>query len=127
MKINIKTQTSRSTHYREGFNCINLFLSDIHGNSGFEIGLRTREWGSNKDLPMPVINIGIKGRDYDIPLDHFIHFFSTNCMKMGQIITKQWLHQIEMELARLCDSGEITREDVISRFTNLIYVAPDEK
>jgi hypothetical protein len=46
--------------------------------------------------------------------------------KMGRIITKQWLHQIEMELARLCDSGEITREDVINRFTNLIYNAPDE-
>lgn len=63
-KLNIKTQTARSTKFHEGFNCVNLFLDN------FEVGLTTREWGEIKGGEHR-ITFEIDGHTYTIPLNIF--------------------------------------------------------
>ena len=35
-------------------------------------------------------------------------------------LTRKDLHKVEMELCYLCDENKITREEIISRFTDLM-------
>ncbi len=63
MKINIKSQSSRATQWREGLNCVNLFLADRFGNASFEMGLRVTEWGS-KDEIEPQITFTSDGKTH---------------------------------------------------------------
>ena len=54
-RINIKTQTNRSTQWREGLNCVNLFVND------FQMGLRVTEWGQTSPIePLANFSIGAK-------------------------------------------------------------------
>jgi len=63
--ISIKTQTKRSTQFKDNFNCINLFLK------GFEVGLNVTEWGEKEPIN-PQISFSIKGNDYYLSLEKFI-------------------------------------------------------
>ncbi len=61
MKINIKTQTKRSTIWREGVNCVNLFLND------FQMGLQVTEWGKTIPIdPVATFSIGAKEKTLTI-------------------------------------------------------------
>jgi hypothetical protein len=71
MKIAIKTQTTRSTQYKEGFNCVNLFLKEPNERQSFELGLRVTEWGDKKEIE-PLITISIEDKEYLIPINKFI-------------------------------------------------------
>ncbi len=63
MKIAIKTQTARSTNWKEGFNCVNLHLQDHFSNSVFQVGLQVTEWGDNKHIE-PIVVFEINGKEY---------------------------------------------------------------
>ena len=63
--ISIKTQTNRTTNFKDKFNCVNLFLR------GFSVGLNVTEWGEKKPIE-PKIFFEIKGQDYEIELNEFI-------------------------------------------------------
>jgi len=69
-QINIKTQTARSTHWKTGFNCVNLFLSDRYNNTDIELGLRVTEWGDKYEIK-PKINVRIDGNEYEFELEDF--------------------------------------------------------
>jgi len=65
--INIKTQTKRTTKMITDISNINLFLKD------FEIGIKTTEnWGVFKPIDIPIIQLTIEDKSYEIPLDVFI-------------------------------------------------------
>jgi len=62
MKIAIKTQTARATNYKEGLNCVNLFLINTT-NTTFEMGLQITQWGETKPIE-PIARIEIDGKCY---------------------------------------------------------------
>ncbi len=63
MKIAIKTQTNRSTNWKEGYNCVNLHLMDKFSNTSFQVGLQVTEWGSTQEIE-PTVVFEIKGKEY---------------------------------------------------------------
>jgi hypothetical protein len=63
MKIAIKTQTARTTNYKEGFNCVNLFLNDRFNNADFSMSLQVTAWGENNPIE-PVTEFEIDGKTY---------------------------------------------------------------
>jgi hypothetical protein len=64
--INIKTQTKRSTNFREGIINLNLFCGD------FEFGIVTSKyWGNFEERKIPLIEMEIDGKNYQIPLNEF--------------------------------------------------------
>jgi len=65
--INFKTQTKRATKFHEGIININLFCR------GFEFGIVTSKyWGDFEERKIPLIEIEMEGKQYQIPLDKFI-------------------------------------------------------
>ena len=64
VKIDFKTQTSRTTKFNTGVNNINVCLGD------FEVGLETRKWGE-KEEGEHRITFEIEGNNYSIPLEIF--------------------------------------------------------
>lgn len=65
--IDFKTQTKRSTKFHEGIININLFCK------GFEFGIVTSKyWGDFDERNEPLIELEIKGRQYQIPMSEFI-------------------------------------------------------
>lgn len=70
--IDFKTQTKRSTKWHEGIININLFVKDKEGN-GFEFGIVTSKyWGDFDEREEPLIELEIKGNQYQLPLNKFI-------------------------------------------------------
>ena len=70
MKISIKRQTNRSTTWKEGANCVNLFLQRDYreaSEASFEMGLRTTEWG-NKEEITPRVTFEINGKRYEMSI-----------------------------------------------------------
>ena len=66
MKIDIKTQTPRSTSYRRNVSNVNLFCGD------FEVGITTTEnWGRFKERAEPLITLEIDGNNYQFNLSEF--------------------------------------------------------
>lgn len=63
MKINIKTQTNKSTQWKEGLNCVNMFLASRTCTVGFNMGLQVTEWGS-KDEIEPIITFEKGGKTH---------------------------------------------------------------
>lgn len=63
MKISVKRQTNRATTWKEGANCVNLFLQDRFGNTTLQMGLETTEWGDSKEIK-PVVTFSIGGKNY---------------------------------------------------------------
>ena len=72
MKIAIKTQTSRSTQYKDNLNNVNVFLNHEHGGGDFSIGLLTTEWGESKKLENPIIQIEYKNLIYKFTLPELL-------------------------------------------------------
>ena len=70
MRINVKTQTNRSTNWKEGLNCVNLFLTDHHSNTKFEVGMQVTEWGERKEI-LPIITFESNGEHYQFPVNDF--------------------------------------------------------
>ncbi len=67
MSINFKTQTKRSTKFHTGIMNINLFCNN------FEFGITTSQrWGDFEEREQPLIEIGIKGQQYQMDLSEFI-------------------------------------------------------
>ncbi len=65
--MNIKTQTNRSTQFKEKIINLNCFI-----NRDFEIGVVTSEyWGNFKERKEALIELEIKGISYRIPLNEF--------------------------------------------------------
>ena len=71
MKINAKTQTSRSTQWKEDFNCVNLFLADRFANSAFSVGLQVTEWGEKQEIE-PAIIFEANGKHYRYTIAEFV-------------------------------------------------------
>ncbi len=67
MKIAIKTQTARATNYKEGLNCVNLFLQDRVSNTKFQVGLQVTEWGDTKPIE-PIILFEIDNKEYRLTI-----------------------------------------------------------
>jgi hypothetical protein len=44
-------------------------------------------------------------------------------MKTKQL-TRAELHKVEMDLVYLCEENKLTREDIIDKFTDLMYGLP---
>ena len=66
MKIDIKTQTPRSTSYRRNVSNVNLFCRDC------ELGIvTTKGWGRFEPRKEPVITVKVDGKDYEISLSDF--------------------------------------------------------
>lgn len=66
MTIDIKTQTKRTTKMINKIDNVNLILKD------FQIGIMTTEnWGDFKEREIPIIQMTIKGHNFEMPLDIF--------------------------------------------------------
>ena len=66
MKIGIKTQTPRSTSYRQNLSNGNLFCGDC------ELGIiTTMSWGRFEEREEPLITITVDGKNYEISLSDF--------------------------------------------------------
>lgn len=75
--IDFKTQTKRSTKFHEGIININLFCKE------FEFGILTsKDWGDFDEREIPLIELEIKGRQHQIPLNKFIE-------KVGDLLIKE--------------------------------------
>lgn len=70
-KIYIKTQTKRSTNFKENFLNINTGIK--FNKEDFEFGIcAVKYWGDFEDRKIPLITFEIEGQQYQINLNEFI-------------------------------------------------------
>jgi len=62
--ISVKTQTNRSTQFKENFNCVNVAYKD------FQFCLKITEWGDKKPIK-PQIEIEIGNKNFNVDLEEF--------------------------------------------------------
>lgn len=68
-KIDFKTQTPRSTKFHSGVTNINIFCNK------FEFGIVTSKyWGDFEARDEPLVELEIKGKQYQMPLSEFIEY-----------------------------------------------------
>ena len=70
-KIYFKTQTNRSTQFKENISNINTGIKFNHYD--FEIGIcAVKYWGDFEPRTDPLLTFEIEGTNYEIPLSEFI-------------------------------------------------------
>ena len=75
--MDIKTQTTRSTQFKEKIVNFNCWVND-----NFEIGVVTSNyWGDFDDREEPLIELEVEHIKYNIPLNEFKKFVKNNLKK----------------------------------------------
>ncbi len=70
-KIYVKTQTPRSTQFKENLSNINIGIK--FNKFDFEVGLcSVKYWGNFSKREIPLITFEIRGVNYQLPLNDFI-------------------------------------------------------